>query len=1049
MKKLITIGSLLMASLGVSAQQINDWENPKMIAQNKEEARATFTLYNSETEALTNNKENSDNTLSLNGTWKFNWVIKPADRPKDFFKKDYNTSSWNDIEVPSNWELQGFGTPIYTNVEYPFTPVDPPNIPHDDNPVGSYKRTFNLPVNFEGKQVFVHFAGVRSAMYLWVNGEKVGYSQGSKTPAEFDITSFVKEGENQIAVEVYRWSDGSYLEDQDMWRLSGIDREVYLYATPTSYVKDFEVTSILDKSYKHGMFSLEVDIENTTKESVTNTIKAVLYDKNLRKVLTKKSKILLPAISSKTTKLSGKLTNVNRWSAEDPYLYTLVLTQKDSKGKVVSSTSSKVGFRTVEIKNAQLHVNGMPVLVKGVNLHEHHPTRGHANTEEMMLKDIETMKRNNINAVRLSHYPNDTRWYELADEYGLYLVDEANIESHGLGAEHQGTFDTLRHTAYNPDWYDAHFDRVKSMVERDKNHPSVIIWSMGNECGNGETFFKIYDWLKERDKTRPVQFEQAGELRNTDIVCPMYPWVADMKKYAEATDKTRPFIMCEYSHAMGNSNGNFKDLWDIVRSKPHMQGGFIWDWVDQGIQTHDENGNMYWAYGGDFNSYMYPNQENFCLNGLVDPDRKPHPGLYEVKYVHQNVQFKAKDLANGIITVTNEFDFTNLSNYHMRYEILKNGKVIKSASHPLNIEPHQSKDIFVQLPEIPQENGVEYFLNFNVITKEATRMIPKGHSIAHEQFMLGEGKFFAKKEEKTTLPKVQKEGDWIGVNGKDFQVWISKWGEIAEWTFKGQKIINEAPKPSFWRAPVDNDFGNHMQKESNVWRMAHRNKSVKSIDVKEEGNSVLVDVVYHLKNVDADYHLTYAINGEGAISVSVAMDIEGRKDLPELPRFGMNMILSNEYDQFTYYGRGPVENYQDRNNATLVGIYESTVAEQYHAYLRPQENGNKTDVRWLTLLNDKGFGLRVIGQQPLSVTALHNRISDFDPGEEKKQRHINDIYQRNLVSLNIDLKQRGVGGDNSWGYLPHDEYRLMPAKYSYGFTMMPYQKETQKAGLGK
>ncbi|MBD0404678.1 glycoside hydrolase family 2 TIM barrel-domain containing protein [Flammeovirga sp. EKP202] len=1050
MKKLITAGAILLSSLGVTAQQVNDWENPKMIGLNKEDVRATFTLYNSETEALTNHKSVSENRFSLNGIWKFNWVLKPVDRPVHFFEVDYNTTNWSDIEVPSNWELQGFGTPIYTNVEYPFTP-NPPHIPHHDNPVGSYKRTFELPSNFEGKEVYVHFAGVRSAMYVWVNGQKVGYSQGSKTPAEFNISKYVHQGENQIAVEVYRWSDGSYLEDQDMWRLSGIDREVFLYATPKTHIKDFEIKAELDKSYRHGVFNLEVEIENKETTIAKGIIEASLYDKNLKKVLSRKTGIALGASSSRAFQLFGKVSNVNQWSAENPYLYTLVLTQKDHKGKVVNSTSSKVGFRTVEIKNAQLHVNGMPVLVKGVNLHEHHPTRGHTNTVEMMLKDIEVMKQNNINAVRLSHYPNDTRWYDLADEYGLYLVDEANIEAHGLGAEHQGYFDTLRHTAYNPDWYEAHFDRVKSMVERDKNHPSIIIWSMGNECGNGETFFKIYDWLKERDKTRPVQFEQAGELRNTDIVCPMYPWVGHMKKYAEATDKTRPFIMCEYSHAMGNSNGNFKDLWDIVRSKPHMQGGFIWDWVDQGLQTYDGNGNMYWAYGGDFNAQMYPNQENFCLNGLVDPDRKPHPGLYEVKYVHQNAQFHAMDLSKGIISVTNEFDFTNLSKYKLTYDVLKNGEVIKKGELALNVAPHQTKDIVVPLPEMPQQEGVEYFLNLDVLTKEATKMIPKGHSIAHEQFMLGEGQFFVKKLENSTSPTLQKSGKRIGVKGKDFEVWVSPSGEIAKWLYKEKSLIKETPQPSFWRAPVDNDFGNHMQKESNIWRLAHRHKTVKSLDVKEESNTVIVDVVYHLRDVDAEYKLSYIIDGKGAISVHIDMDLSDKKELPELPRFGMNMILSDEFDQFTYYGRGPVENYQDRNNATRVGIYESTVADQYHAYLRPQENGNKTDVRWLSLLNKNGFGLKVVGTQPLSVTALHQRITDFDPGEEKKQRHINDIYKRKLVSLNIDYKQRGVGGDNSWGYLPHDEYRLLPTHFHYGFTMMPFQRSitNKDKDLGK
>lgn len=1031
MNKITSI--LLLAALGVGslkAQNTPDWENPEVFAINKEKTRATFMYYNNRQAAIDDEPSTSPYYLSLNGKWQFHWVKKPADRPLDFFHSNYDDSKWAQIDVPSNWELKGYGTPIYTNVTYPH-PTNPPYIGHNDNPVGSYRKQFDIPQDWQNRRVYLHFESGTSAMYIWVNGQKVGYSQVTKSPAEFDITPYVKSGKNIVAAEVYRWSDGSYLEDQDFWRLSGIDRDVYVYSAPQVRLSDFFAKALLDKDYKNGNLSVDVDVTNNTNASATVPVHLELLDATGKTVHSQKSSATISAGQTSKLALSALIKKPLQWSGESPNLYTLLLTV----GNELSSC--KVGFRTVEIKNSQLLVNGKVITVKGVNLHEHHDVTGHYIDKATMLKDIEVMKRNNINAVRTSHYPHSPLWYKLCDQYGLYLVDEANIESHGM------TYDPKRSLGYKPEWHAAHIDRIERLIERDKNHPSVIIWSMGNECGNGYVFTDAFKWMKERDNTRPVQFEQAYQKDPTDIVCHMYPSIKNMVDYAERTNPGRPYIMCEYSHAMGNSNGNFKEYWDIIRNSPHMQGGFIWDWVDQGLLTSDETGRPFWAYGGDLGGHEYTHDENFCLNGLVFPDRTPHPGLYEVKKVYQDIHFKAKDLSKGIITITNEFMFTSLSDYAFNWELLKNGEQVATGTFATTLAPLSSADVKLALPAIDTQSADEYFLNVFAKTKKEKPFIPQGFEVAREQFALNTNAFFNankfKPSGKITLTQTDRFNELTAANVK---VAIdNNTGMLNRFEVDGANLLDGTAEVNFWRAPIDNDFGSREQIALNVWRAAGKNTKVDDIKVVDNAEVGITELVYTigLKDVASKLTVKYCLNADGKLNVEASFE-PGNNPLPEMPRFGITIPVRNNYDQLGFYGRGPWENYVDRNTASLVGTYRSTVAEQYEPYIRPQENGNKTDVRWATLTNTNGMGLKVTGAQPLNMKALHYTDADFDPGFTKKQQHTTDIHPDHRVYFSIDLFQRGLGGDTSWGAKPHRQYRYDAKPYSYSFTIEAVKK---------
>jgi beta-galactosidase len=1027
--------------LNIMAQEssmVNDWENPAVFQINREPARSTFLPYADEKSAIIDEYILSPWYINLNGYWKFSWAPTPDQRAKDFYKTDFDITNWKEIKVPGNWELQGYGIPIYTNITYPY-PKNPPYIDHADNPVGSYRRYFEIPAKWNSRKVFLHFEAGTSAMYIWVNGEKVGYTENTKSPAEFDITSFVKPGKNLLAVEVYRWSDGSYLEDQDFWRLSGIDRDVYLYSTADIRIVDFFAKPDLDAAYKNGSLTVDAIVNNYSTSSKNNfTLDFTLVDAEGKRIFNQTQKINVSTGKQSTT-ITKPVSAPKLWSNETPYLYTLLIVLKDQTGKITEVVSSKVGFRKVELKNSQLLVNGKRILVRGVNIHEHNPYTGHYQDRETMMKDIRTMKQLNINTVRCSHYPQNVTWMKLCDKYGLFLVDEANIESHGMGATLQGWFDQSKHPAYLKEWHAAHMDRIYSLVERDKNHPSVILWSLGNECGNGQVFFDGYKWIKERDKTRLVQFEQAGEQENTDVVCPMYPSIKYMTEYAKRENPGRPFIMCEYSHAMGNSSGNFQEYWDIIRSSKHMQGGLIWDWVDQGFASVDEVGRKYWSYGGDHGSQHYTNDENFCHNGLVWPDRTPHPGAFEVKKVYQNIFFKAFDLSKGIITMVNDFMYNNLADYTFTYEVLKNGEIIKQGSFDVNLAAGLEKQVNLQMPEIPQADGVEYLLNVFAYTRYGSEVLPQGHEVAREQFRIGEDKYFVKPIPGGQSPKIDDNKDRVMVSANGIELHVSRrTGYISGYRVNGKWFFNKKPEPNFWRAPTDNDFGNNMQYQCNIWRTAGNNTSLKAMDVKQEDGKVIVSADIVLNDVASDYKLVYTMNADGIVTVNATY--KAGRELPELPRFGMIMSLGREYDNFSYYGRGPWENYSDRNTASLIGIYNSKVADQYVPYTRPQENGYKTDVRWLTLTDNSGNGIKIEGLQPLSVSALHNYPEDFDPGLTKKYRHLSDITPRKEVILCVDLAQRGVGGDNSWGAKPHKQYRLEAKEYSYGYVIRPVVK---------
>ncbi len=1030
MNKIIAI-ALCLCTLPALAQK-NDWENQTLIDQNKEKPHATFMVYDRTDDVITDDYSRSPFHQSLNGTWKFRYADRAAERMLDFYRTDLNDNKWDNIPVPSNWEIQGFGIPIYTNIVYPF-PKNPPFVGEDD-PVGTYRKSFTVPDSWSGREVILQFGSISGCAFVYLNGQKIGMTKASKTAAEFDITPFLKKGENLLAVQVFRWHDGSYLEDQDFWRLSGIERDVFIYALPKLTIWDFFLKPDLDARYANGLFSAEVDLRQFAGNTVkSGTLSVDILDKNGKSVFTQQQKVTVGAGAVPTVKFSGTVTNPLKWSAETPNLYHCILTLKDDKGALLALTGARIGFRKVEIKDAQLMINGVATLVHGVNRHEHHESTGHVIDKASMLQDIRLMKQFNINAVRASHYPNDPLWYKLCDEYGLYLVDEANVEVHGMGAALQGRFDTLVHPAYRADWAPAFMDRFQRLVERDKNHTSVIIWSLGNECGNGIVFHDGYKWMKQRDPSRPVQFEQAGEDWNTDIVCPMYPGINYMKSYA-ASDKKRPFIMCEYSHAMGNSNGNFQEYWDIIMSDKKMQGGFIWDWVDQGLKARNENGD-YWAYGGDLGGLYLQNDENFCANGLVAADRSIHPGLYEVKKGYQSILFKAVDPAKGAIEVANHFDFTNLDQFDFKWELVKNGKTASTGSFNVALAPHQQKAVQLPIPAIGSD--AEFFLNVYAYAKTGTEMVPAGHEVAREQFKLGLGDYFILRPESEGLLQITRDENRLhfksGNAEGDFDL---RNGRFAEFGMENGPHLWQLPEPYFWRAPLDNDFGNGMPYNMGIWRTAHADKKVRKVTVGDQSDDGLpISVEYELTGIAVPYTVEYVIQNDGSVKVTASINLTSR-DLPELPRYGMRMQLPGRYGHLTWYGRGPWENYNDRNRASFVGLYDDLVANQYvWNYIRPQESGYKTDVRWLSLTDADGKGLQIEGIQPICFSATDIATEELDPGLTKKQQHPSDLRPHDAVFLHIDLKQRGVGGDNSWGALPHEQYRLLDKQYTYGYVM--------------
>ncbi|WP_430974522.1 glycoside hydrolase family 2 TIM barrel-domain containing protein [Sunxiuqinia rutila] len=1018
------------------------WEDPEIVQINKEAPRAHYIPYTTIEQAVQDEKWESPYLASLNGTWQFHLAQNPDERPYWFFKNDYDTRDWQEIKVPSNWEVEGFDYPIYTNVKYPHAKT-PPLIQKNYNPVGSYKRTFKIPSDWTDKEVILHFGAVSSAMNVWVNEQFVGYSEDSKTPAEFNITPLLKSGKNTLAVEIFRWSDASYLEDQDFWRLSGMTRDVFLMARNKQHIQDFSVKAGLDENYNDGHLALQVELANVQAETKNLTLQAELLNGD-KSLVSFEQEVELSS-TGQMLPFEATLPKVKKWSAEHPNLYLLLIKLQDANGKTLEVLRQDVGFRTVEIKDAQLMVNGVPILVKGVNLHEHHDVTGHVMDKETMLKDIELMKTHNINTVRTSHYPQPELWYKLCNQYGLYVIDEANIESHGMGYGKESL-------AKDPIWGKAHMDRTVNMYERDKNQPSIITWSLGNEAGNGGNFMATYKFLKEADPTRPVQYEQAHGGENTDINCPMYASIGHMENYAKS-NPTKPLIQCEYAHAMGNSVGNLQDYWDVIEKYDVLQGGCIWDWVDQGLLTTNEAGETYWAYGGDFGPDTVPSDGNFCLNGLVDPDRGIKPHLLEVKKVYQNIGFKAINLQKGIVEIENKYSFTNLSELTISWTITADGQTVKEGKLT-NFELTPGAKLQVNLDyTIDPQPGTEYFLNFSAKTKAQQGLVPANYELAAEQMKLPFEKA-AKKMNTAEFPALQvNETDAsITINGERFSLEFNKTvGVLSSFKTGETELLKEGPIPNFWRAPIDNDYGNNLHKRSRVWRKAGENRTVSSVKLTQKStNEVVVNFKFDLNNEAgekiADYNSSYTVYGSGDVVVNNQFKMT-KEELPEIVRMGMNLQMPRQFDQMSWLGRGPHESYWDRKTSAFVGLYSGSVADQLWAYVRPQENGNKTDVRWMTITNKQGVGLLFVGEPLLSVSAHHNIMEDFESpertdgrqaqGVKPVNRHTNDVKERELTSVNVDYKQMGVGGDNSWGAWTHEPYRLTAKSYDYSFRMRP------------
>lgn len=1026
---------------GSCSMRDTDLENPEFLGAGMEQPHCTFYPFDDSLEAITNDPHRSPFIRSLNGLWKFNYSPDPESRPADFYRVDFEAGAWDEIQVPGNWEIQGFGQAIYLDEEYPFPP-DPPNIP-EDNPVGSYRRSFTLPGSWSGKQVFLHIGSLKSAGYIWVNGQSAGFTKGSKVPAEFNITKYLKEGENTLAIEVYRWSDGAYLEGQDMWRVSGLERDVYLLARNEVHIRDFFIHADLDDACRNGIFNLEVEISNKGSEKHENlALQVSLVEKsnpgNYR--YSQQHPFSIDPNQVMELAFGTPIEDPLKWTAETPNLYLLLLTLTGKQGEIIESVSSRVGFRKVEISNARLLVNGVPVTIKGVNRHEHDMETCRAITEESMLTDIRLMKQFHINAVRTSHYPNHPRWYELCDEYGLYLVDEANIESHGMEFNTRGGYALI---SDNPLWKKAFLDRTMRMVERDKNHPSVIVWSLGNEAGDGSNFVSAYRWIKSRDTSRPVQYEPARYNDHTDIVCPMYKNISFLQEYADTTIP-KPLILCEYAHAMGNSVGNLRDYWDVIRSHPGLQGGFIWDWCDQTFLRYKEDGTPFWAYGGDMGDYSIGNDSNFCANGLVQANRELHPHLWEVKKVYQPIEVLPVDMENGIYKIINRHDFKDLSDYRLVCELMARGEILeRNEITGANAPAGGEREFRVELkPEKILEN-TEYFIQFKWYTTKDQPMIPKGFEVAWDQYRLP---FFrpAGKTDRNDAPlELEENSREINLTSSDLQLrFLRKTGRISSLQYQGKEYIRMGLHPNFWRSPVDNDLGNAMPHRCAIWKHAGERAELKSFDYQKYDDHISVTSLYSLPGTGTEVSLEYQVRGSGEIHVDFVFK-PGDPGLPELPRVGTRIILTDEFQNLSWYGRGPHESYADRYTGAPVGVYEGTVWEQFHPYVRPQETANKTGVRWLALESRDGYGLLVVADSLLSCSAWPFRADELDHREKgEPNRHGSDIKPGEEVTLNIDLRQMGVGGDNSWGAKPLDKYRIFPDQvFRYGFSLNPYRTE--------
>jgi beta-galactosidase len=1128
----------------------NDWQNPQLVGRNKEPGHAPLLPYADERSALAGDRDASPHFQSLNGNWKFSYAPSPLSAPEGFYRKDFDTSDWDIISVPGNWQLQGYDRPIYTNAQYPFPTDDLPRVPENDNPTGSYRRDFTIPESWADRQVFILFEGVDSAFHLWVNGQEVGYSQGSRLPAEFNVAPYVRPGENTVALRVYRWSDGSYLEDQDYWRLSGIYRDVYLFATPPVHVRDLWVRTELDEEYHDALLKVRATVENYTDVRLKDhTVEAMLFDADGRAVFDEPlaASVEVEKRDEAALELEGKVTAPSKWSAEQPYLYTLLATLKDEEENVLEIESCRVGFRQIALKDGRLLVNGVPVSLKGVNRHEHDPDTGHAVSSESMVEDICLMKQFNINTVRTSHYPDDPRWYDLCDEYGIYVLDEANIESHGV-------WDRLTKDQL---WKVAFLERAARMVERDKNHPCVILWSLGNESGYGPNHEAIADWIHECDPTRPVLYDAARDAPTVDVISRMYPPVDELIEMAQKPGETRPLVMCEYAHSMGNSTGNLEEYWQAIESHERLIGGCIWDWVDQGIRQVTDDGEEWFAYGGDFGDD--PNDGPYCLNGLVFPDRRIQPAMWEYKKVLEPVRVEPLDLAAGKVRIVNLYSFSDLSGLDISWELKADGRVLQAGALPhLDTPPGASEVMTIPFEKPAPEAGATYWLTLRFTLAHAVRWAREGHEVTWAQFQLPLDVPEMPVRPTSDLPELhlKESAKDVQVRASDFDlVFGKKEGRIISFRHEGRELIERGPALNVWRAPTDNDRSNWWseQRLAAHWRDAGLDRlreQVREVRINQptpqvaqiEVNSVSAPVVdgapqkserwdhlldrlhsgldrlldpaglrvlCHRLGVDCDalpgtgktrkarelvaqldrlgrvhellkavYELllesyggkkddrwleplarlqamtpeelkasftrhynarfectyTYTIHASGDVVVDTHVLPHG--DLPPLPRIGLQMCLSGAYNNLTWYGRGPHETYPDRKEGARVGVYSGTVDEQYVPYIVPQENGNKTDVRWAALTDDNGFGLLVAGMPLLNVSAHH-----FTTEALTEAKHTYELKRREEITLNLDHRQSGLGGESCGpGTLP--QYLIQPEETRFSLRLRPLSPRT-------
>ena len=1045
---LFSIFGMLSSGLQADNSSKPYWQDVQVVAVNKEYPRSSFMSYDNLTDALSGKFENSRYYRLLNGTWKFYYVDSYKDLPDNITSPEANTASWHDIQVPGNWEVQGHGVAIYTNHGYEFKARNPqPPLLPEATPVGVYRRDIDIPADWDGRDIFLHIAGAKSGVYVYINGQEVGYSEDSKNPAEFLINKYLQPGKNVLTLKIFRWSTGSYLECQDFWRMSGIERDVFLWSQPKANIQDFRVVSTLDDTYTNGIFKLAVDLKNHTQETKNLNVGYELLDAKGNLVTSEANDIWVSPASPQTASFEYDLKNVAPWSAEHPNLYKLLMTIKE-EGKVIEVVPFNVGFRRFEMKQIDqvaedgkpytvLLFNGQPVKFKGVNIHEHNPETGHYVTEELMRKDFELMKQNNINAVRLCHYPQDRKFYELCDEYGLYVYDEANIESHGMyySLKKGGTLGN------NPEWLIPHMDRTMNMYERNKNYPSVTFWSLGNEAGNGYNFYQTYLYLKDKEinsMNRPVNYERALWEWNTDMYVPQYPsaeWLEEIGR--KGSD--RPVAPSEYSHAMGNSSGNLWDQWKAIYKYPNLQGGFIWDWVDQGILEKDKNGREYYTYGGDY-GVNAPSDGNFLCNGIVNPDRTPHPAMAEVKYAHQNIGFEAIDLANGLFRVTNRFYFTNLKKYMVHYSVTANNKVVRSGKVSLDIEPQASKEFTVPVGNLKPQAGTEYFVNFNVTTVEKEPLIPIGHEIACDQFRLPIES--PKKAFKTSGPKltVSTNGDNLSASSSKVNFMFNKkTGIVTSYKVDGTEYFSEGfgIQPNFWRAPIDNDCGSLMPMRYSQWKIASMYLSHKYPNGSHYPGLYAPEIEVHEDCAEVSYRyvmpttpasecrLTYRVFGDGSIQTTLTYDPV--KELGDMPEFGMMFKLDADYDNVTWYGMGPEETYVDRCAGAKLGVYKNKVEDNMAKYLVPQECGNKVGVRWATVTNRKGRGMMFSGDK-MEFSAL-----PYTPHELENAMHPYELPQVHYTVVRVAKQQMGVGGDDSWGAQTHPEY-LIPVDQKLEFT---------------